>query len=598
MEITKRIDALRKYMMELNIDAYIVPTEDFHGSEYVGDFFKAREYLSGFTGSAGTLVLLSEEAALWTDGRYYLQAEQQLKGSGILLMRSGQPGVPKLADYLLEKLPQNGLVGFDGRTVSRSFVEELQKKLCSKGIHFVGEFDLVDNIWENRPAISKKPVWELDKQYAGKSREEKLILVREDMQKEKVDVLVLTALDEIAWLLNLRGKDVAYTPVFLSYMLVMKTESILYVYKEILSQDVIAKLKMAAIRIEPYEKIYEDIAELCEYQKVWIDKKNVNNNLIQQLPETCTFLYKPSPIAWLKAVKTQEEMKNIRQAHIKDGVAVVRFLYWLKRHVGTQTITECTAAEKLLQFRQQQEGFLDQSFAPIIAYEAHGAIVHYEATPDTDALLEPKGLCLADTGGHYLEGTTDITRTIVLGPLTEEEKRAYTLVLRGHLNLGMAQFPYGVCGQNLDCLARMPLWEKQMDYNHGTGHGVGYLLGVHEGPHSINWRILPGGRYTPLEEGMLISNEPGLYMAGKFGIRHENMMLCRKGKKTEYGQFMWLETLTMVPFEPEAILLELMREEEIEALNAYHQKVYDTIAPYLNSEEREWLAGQTAPIEK
>lgn len=594
MEVKERIQALRIEMKRHGMSAYIVPSDDFHGSEYVGEYFKAREYLSGFTGSAGTLVVLADRAALWTDGRYFLQAESQLAGTDILLMRSGQKEVPKIADYLAEYLEDGAVIGFDGRTMTNQFVKELAKKTDKKHIQFSGDFDLVDLVWKNRPEMSKKPVWELDADYVGLSREEKLMKVRESMREKGADVLLLAALDEIAYLLNLRGNDVAYTPVFLAYMMITNEKAVLFVHKEIMPETICEKLLKAGITMYPYEKVDEMLKGIDCAMSVWLDESKVNYHLTSCLPKGITKLTGASPVEHMKAVKTSKEMEHIRKAHIKDGVAVTRFIYWLKKNAGN--ITELDAAQKLLEFRRQMEGFIDQSFEPIIAYGAHGAIVHYAATPETDTVIKPQGFCLADTGGHYLEGTTDITRTIALGELTEEEKRMFTLVLRGNLNLGAAIFPAGTCGQNLDVLARQPLWENGLDFHHGTGHGVGYLLNVHEGPQRISYYTSENGHYTALEPGMLTSNEPGIYLAGKFGIRHENLVLCQNKEKNEYGQFLHFETLTMVPFDRDAIIPALMEDHELKRLNAYHKQVYETLSPYFEGEELVWLSKATEGI--
>ena len=599
MTTAEKLQALREQMKNKEIYAYIVPTDDFHGSEYVGDFFKVREFLSGFTGSAGTLVVLEERAFLWTDGRYFLQAEEQLRESTIELMRSGQPGVPTIAEFLSKELPGGSRIGFDGRTISSHFVHQMEKKAREQGKTFLfqGDSDLVEPIWTERPAISKEPVWEVDVKSTGRTREEKMALVREKMQKEKADYLLLTALDEIAWLLNLRGNDIAYTPVFLAYMLLSSDSAVLCLHEEILPQAIREKLDQAGITLAPYEEIEKVLAGLAEGKRLWADFKKVNYHLQHCISDRVEKTDQMSPIELMKAVKTPEERMAIRKAHQKDGLAVTRFMRWLKETVGKETVTEISAAEKLLEFRKEMDGFLDQSFAPIVAYGEHGAIVHYSAAEETNAELKPCSFCLVDTGGHYLEGTTDVTRTFVLGGLTEEEKRAYTLALRGHLGLGRARFPEGICGQNLDVLARAPLWEAGLDFNHGTGHGVGFLLSVHEGPQRFHWRIRKGEDPVVLQEGMVISNEPGLYLAGKFGIRHENLMLCQRGEKTEYGQFLYLEPLTLVPFDREAIDASLMTELELEELNSYHEKVYKELSVYMEGEELAWLRTVTERIE-
>lgn len=596
MTTTEKLQALREEMRKRGIAAYIVPTEDFHCSEYVGDYFKAREYLSGFTGSAGTLLVMQDRALLWTDGRYFLQAEDQLSGTGIELMKSGQPDVPTLPDFLGEHLKKGALVGFDGRTVTGAFVEELKEKTAAKQVTFYGKRDLVGRIWEDRPAMSAEPVWELEISYAGLPREEKLAKVRQEMEKERADAFLVTALDETAWLLNLRGGDVRHTPVFLAYMFITKRRALLCAQKDAFSEHICRDLTEAGVTLLPYESIEDLVASLPAGQRILVDEKRVSYRLLSVISKGVERVNKPSPIAMLKAVKTEREIAHMRSAHVKDGVAVTRFMYWLKSHVGTEEITEISAASMLEDFRAQMDGYLGPSFDPIMAYGPHGAIVHYEATPETDVVMQPKGLCLADTGGHYSEGTTDVTRTIALGETTAREKRAYTLVLKGHLRLGAAKFLEGACGQNLDVIARQPLWEEGLDYNHGTGHGVGYLLSVHEGPQNFRWRMGGDSSCVPLEEGMVISNEPGLYVTGQFGIRHENLVLVRKGEKTNYGQFMYLEPLTMVPFDKDAIDVSLLRPSEKKMLNDYHEKVYEALAPHFAGEELAWLREATAAV--
>ncbi len=597
MRIDEKLTRLRELMNENSFSAYIIPTDDFHSSEYVGDYFKAREYMSGFTGSAGILVVLQDKAALWTDGRYFLQAARQLQGSTIELMRSGQPDVPKIEEYLEKNLGEKTVIGFDGRTVTKRFVETIGDKTDAKQISFDGSKDLVDVIWTDRPPLSKKPVWELHVKYAGKSREDKIKEVRAKMQEEKADQLLVTALDEIAWLFNLRGGDIAHTPVFLSYLLLTKEQITLFAHEEIFPVQILERLTQEGVTIKPYEEIGQAVGNMPAGTKVWLDSGTVNYRLTQKVPKDVEILDQESPIVLMKAVKTPEEMKHMRAAHIKDGVAVTRFIHWLKTNVDRETVTEVGAAGKLEMLRSQMEGYLEPSFSSIIAYGPHGAIVHYAPTQESDVEMKAKSFCLADVGGHYQEGTTDITRTIALGDLTEEEKRYYTTVLRGNLALGAAKFVEGVSGQNLDVLARGPLWELGMDYNHGTGHGVGYILGVHEGPQRIHWRVAPGAKSIPLEEGMIVSDEPGLYLEGRFGIRLENLVLCRKGEKNDHGQFLYLEPLTMVPFDREAILPELMTEKELECLNRYHQRVYEALSPHLDEEEQGWLKEMTARIQ-
>ncbi len=596
MKTSEKLALLRAEMKKRGISAYVVVTDDFHASEYVGAHFKAREFLSGFTGSAGTLVVLPDSAALWTDGRYFLQAAQQLDGSGIELMRMGEPGVPEIADFLRDHVEENGFIGFDSRTVSNAFARTIGEKTREKHIRFAGGEDLVDLVWADRPALSCEPVWTLDVKYAGLTRREKLAMVRGKMEELGADVFVIPALDEVAWLLNLRGGDVLYTPVFLSYLLLGRDQATLCVQKEAVSAEIEAQLKADGVVLAPYDDIYRLVAALPAGTRVLLDGASANYRITQSVPDGAETLDRPSPIQLMKAMKTPAEQENERLAHIKDGVAVTRFLYWLKHTVGKEPITELSAAKKLESLRAEGEHYLEQSFDPILAYGAHGAIVHYEPTEETDIPLEPHGLCLADTGAQYLEGTTDITRTVALGPLTDEEKRIYTLVLRGHLQLGAAKFLYGCTGENLDMLARTPLWEAGLDYNHGTGHGVGFVLGVHEGPERVHWDVNRQKRHCVIEEGMIFSNEPGIYLAGKFGVRIENLVVVREAERTEFGRFLKLKPLTLVPYDRDAIDLTMLSSRDVELLNDYHAKVYAAISPYLQGDELNWLKDVTAPV--
>lgn len=577
-------------MKENDIQAYIIPTDDFHSSEYVGDYFKCREYMSGFTGSAGTLVVLEESAYLWTDGRYFLQADKQLEKTGIVLMKSGQSYVPIIEEFLKRELKEGDTIGFDGRTISKNFADKLLERIKEKNIKINGTVDLVNIIWKNRPKISKEPVWQLDIKYAGISRKEKMKKVREKMEEAGADVFIDAALDEIAWLLNLRGNDIAYTPVFLSYMIIREGMAILCIHREVVSEKIKDELKEDGIEIAEYEEIYKLADEISDKEKVLYDSSSINYNLYDSINKNATIINRESPIALMKAMKNPVEVENIKKAHIKDGVAMCKFIYWLKKNVPLGNVSEISAAEKLVEFRAQMDGFLDQSFAPIFGYGEHGAIIHYSATEETNVVMKDKGLCLIDTGAHYYDGTTDVTRTVVLGELTKEEKEAFTIVLKGNLNLANTTFVYGTTGAYIDCVARRPLWEKGMDFNHGTGHGVGYILGVHEGPQNISKN---SKSKTKLEDGMIVSDEPGFYKEGKFGIRHENLLLCKKETKNKYGQFMVFDVLTMVPFDSDGIDLSLMNEDEVDYLNNYHKKVYENISPYLNEEEKKWLKNST-----
>lgn len=586
--INERIEKLRSLMEKNNMDAYIIVSDDYHSSEYVGDFFKAREYMSGFTGSAGILVVTKSEALLWTDGRYFLQAEEQLKNSEIKLMKMGEQGVPAIPEYLFDALDYNATVGFDGKTVTNSFVNSLNELLERKSISYSFQKDLVNDIWKKRPQISKEPVWELDTKYAGVGREKKLELVRNNMSDD-ADILILTALDEIAWLLNLRGNDVKCTPVFLAYMVVEKTTATLFVHNEILSEDIKNKLIRSGVSVAEYDSFYAFLSNIDIDKAVQMDFSTANYMASSSIGEGVCVYDRKSPVTLLKAIKNDVETENIRRAHLLDGIALCKFIYWLK---GSDNITELDAVKRLKELRSINESYVEESFDAIVAYGPHGAIVHYEPTEQTNAEIERRSFCLVDTGGHYLEGSTDVTRTIAMGKLTDEEKKAFTVALKGHIALANAIFPHGVFGESIDAVAREPMWKYFMDYNHGTGHGVGYLLSVHEGPQSISWYGAKRKNHYPIEAGMIISNEPGYYKAGRFGIRHENLTLA---KNIDNG-FMCFETLTLAPFDLDGIDLSYLTENEISWLNAYHKRVYDTVSPYLDANEREWLKNATRSI--
>lgn len=595
--IKERLAALRERMQACGIDIYLIGSEDFHGSEYVGDYFKCRAYISGFTGSAGTVVVTRDEAGLWTDGRYFLQAEAQLKDSGIELFKMGMEGVPDVKTYIREHIKTGECLGFDGRTVNARDGQSYVEELGAVGAFVNGQHDLVGEIWTERPALSAEPAWLLDIRYAGESREARCEKIRGIMKEKGADWFVLTSLDDIAWLLNVRGNDVQDNPVVLAYLMMDAKSIRLYVGDTAFSETDKKILETAGVSFFPYNQIYADLEKLPEGQTVLYDGSKTNYAIVERLPEHVRVLDEENPTLLPKAIKNPVEVANIREAHMKDGVALTKFMYWLKQHVGKEAMTEISVADKMEQFRKEQEGYLEPSFEPISGYGPHGAIVHYSATPETDAAVEAKGLLLMDTGAQYLEGTTDITRTFVLGDVTEDEKKFFTLVLKGNLNLAGAKFLHGCRGLNLDYLAREPLWQIGMDYNHGTGHGVGYLLNVHEGPNGFRWKMQPGRNESCiLEEGMVTSNEPGVYLAGRFGIRHENLMVCMKGEKNEYGQFMYFDTLTMVPFDLDGVEPSLMTEREKELLNTYHKKVYETIGPKLTAEEREWLKSATRAI--
>ncbi|MDO5411030.1 MAG: aminopeptidase P family protein [Lachnospiraceae bacterium] len=582
------IEKLRELMRAHNIDAWMVTSADYHDSEYSGEYFRLRSYLSGFTGSAGTLVVMEHEAGLWTDGRYFVQAAIQLEGSGITLYKSGQKGVPTIQEFLLEKLPENGCLGFDGRTVGQEYFLELKEKLSVKSIRFSLLEDLGGKVWEDRPALSCKKIWILDaEKYSGMTTQEKLEKVRECMRKAGATVHLLTSLDDIAWLFNIRGADVTCNPVALSYAAVTMKDAILFVQEAAADADVRAQLEKQGVAVKPYEAIYDYTAAIAPEETVLLESSRVNCAIYAKLPENISIVNQMNPETVLKAVKNPVEQKNIIEAHKKDGVAMVKFICWLKQNIGKIPMTEMSAAAYLDQKRSEQEGYLDLSFGTIAAYGANAAMCHYSATPETDTELKQEGFFLVDSGGQYLEGTTDVTRTIVLGPVTEKQKLHYTLVLKGMIALASARFMYGCTGANLDILTRGPLWQYGLDYNHGTGHGVGYLLNVHEGPNRIHWNARRGSAI--IEPGMLTSDEPGMYLEGEYGIRTENLILCKEMEENEYGRFLKFDTVTLVPIDKDAIDLSMLTQAEIDWLNQYHERVYETLAPCLKPEEADWL---------
>lgn len=592
MTIKERLNELRSLMKQKHVDAYLVPTDDFHGSEYVGDYFKCRQFITGFTGSAGTAVITDTMAGLWTDGRYFIQAGNQLEGSGVELFKMGEPGVPTIHEFLKENLCQDMCLGFDGRTVSAAEARELKELLSEKNIRFSMEEDLIGQIWTDRPALSCEPAMELETRWTGESRAEKCRRIRLKMEEKHADFFILTSLDDIAWLLNLRGNDIHCCPVVLSYLVMTRKEIFLFAGEAAFSAELIDSLKKDSVFLKPYHEIYDYVKNLSAGKTVLLSMDHANSRLVNSIPDEVSILDEENLTLLPKAVKNPVEVENERTAHIKDGVAVTRFIYWLKKNAGQPGITELSAADYLFGLRKEQENFLGNSFDPIISYGGHAAMCHYSPSPETDVPLEAKGLVLCDTGAHFLEGTTDITRTFALGEITEKERKYFTLVLKGHLNLSDVKFRYGCCGQNLDYLAREPLWRLGEDYNHGTGHGVGYLLNVHEGPNSFRWKSAS----AVLEEGMITSNEPGYYVENEFGIRHENLIVCKKAEKTAFGQFMCFENLTMVPFDLDALDPALLTDHEKQLLNAYHAEVYRKISPYLNQEESQWLKEATRAI--
>lgn len=610
MDISARLDALRRRMKETGVDIYIVPSADFHQSEYVGGYFKAREYITGFTGSAGTAVVTAEKAGLWTDGRYFIQAEKELSGTEIVLFKEGEPGVDTIFEFLEKELRPGDTVGFDGRTVGVSGGRRFSEIALAVGAKVKYRLDLVGDIWEERPFPAKERVFLLEEQYAGESVSSKLMRVRRAMRDLGADTHLLASLDDIAWLLNIRGGDVAYCPVVLSYLVLYEERGILFADAEKFPAQVKQRLKQDGIEIRPYDEIYE--MQFAKGQGLLLDPDRANFTLYQNIPEDVKIIEKENPEILMKSIKNDTQVRNLKRAHIKDAVAHTKFMYWLKNAVifsedgesrdgkirdpeSGAVITEISASERLERFRAEQEGYLGADFAPISAFAGHGAVVHYSATQESNAALHTGKMLLTDTGGHYWEGSTDITRTVALGEIPQREKEDFTLVARAMLRLMNTVFLHGCSGANLDCIAREAFWKERVNFNHGTGHGVGYLLSVHEPP--VNFRWKEGERPAPaLERGMVITDEPGIYIEDSHGVRLENELLVCEDEKNGYGQFMRFETVTFVPLDLDAILPERLTEEERGMLNAYHKAVYERISPYLDDDEKTWLREYTRPV--
>ena len=590
MNINSRIESLRKVMKEKHIDAFIIPSSDNHGSEYVSEYFRVRAWISGFTGSAGTVVITLKEAHLWTDGRYFLQAADQIKESEFVLERMGEPGVKTYTQWIVDNLSSGDTVSFNGKVLTTYELHELEGAFKEKSINIRPEEDIFNELWNDRPTMPREKVFIHEVKYAGKTLLEKLSQVRDELQRESVDNFLLASLDDIAWLLNLRGNDVKCNPVFLSYLLLEKESCTLYIDKEKLDNKVITYLNENGVEIKEYEDIINDLKKLSG--SIVFDPSKTNVWLASSIPSGVNIKEEKAITTLLKAKKNKVELKNIENAHVKDGIAMVKFLKWLDENVGKEEITEISASDKLEAFRAEGDEFVEISFDTIAGYGEHGAIIHYKATEDTNVKLQPKGLFLVDSGAQYLDGTTDITRTIALGDLTQEEKDDYTLVLKGHLNLGNALFLEGTQGCRLDILARRALWNRGLDFKHGTGHGVGYFLSVHEGPQQIRKDLSS----VELEEGMVISNEPGIYRGGSHGVRIENLIAVEYRAENEFGKFMGFKEFTLCPYELRAINKELLNSEEIQWINDYHKKVFNTLSPYLNEDETAWLKNATKSI--
>jgi len=589
-EISERIARLREELRREHLSAFIFPTSDPHNSEYTAEHWKGREWISGFNGSAGTAVVTLDNAALWTDSRYFIAAEEQLQGTEFQLMKLKVEGTPSIAEWLGRELKDaaDKAVGIDGMVNSTNSIKELISDLRTQGgITLRTNFDPLERIWQDRPAIPENPVVIHPLEYAGEPIREKLVRIRKALREKHADGMLMAALDDIAWTLNLRGSDVHCSPVFVSYLLISTTEVTLYINKVKLTPEVMSYLQAEGVGVKPYNQVKQGLKDYFEYN-ILLDGNEVNYTLYKTVEREIVDASSPVPL--MKAVKNEREIAGFRSAMLKDGIAMVKFLKWLKPAVEAGGQTEMSVERKLTALRAEQPLFRGLSFDTIVGYEEHGAIVHYEAIPETDATLHPKGLLLIDSGTQYQDGTTDVTRTIALGPLTEEQKRVYTLVLKGHIDLQLLHFPDGASGTQLDAIARRPLWQAGMNFLHGTGHGVGCYLNCHEGPHQIRMEWIP----ARLQAGMTVTDEPGVYLGGRFGVRIENTLLVVPAEETECGRFLGFETLTLCPIEMSPIIKELMTPEEIQWLNDYHTMVYERLSPYLNEDEKAWLRKATA----
>lgn len=597
MTVIEKLEKLRMLMKERNMDIYMIPTSDFHETEYVGEHFKARDYMSGFTGSQGTLVVCLDQAALWTDGRYFIQAADQLKDSTIDLMKQGEEGVPSIPEFMHDHIKENGVVGFDGRVMNTHLVNDILSALEDKNVTLSVNEDLVGMIWEDRPALPCEKGFFLEEKYSGKTTKEKLADIRLEMQKQNCGYHIVTSLDDIAWIMNMRGWDIENFPVMLSYLVITENENHIFIDERKLDEALIQNFKENNVQIHEYDGIYEFVKTIPSDASVMLNTFVVNYAITTSLKDGVRIVDQPNPSQLMKAKKNPVELENNRKAHIKDAVAMTKFMYWLKNRVGKETITEISASDYLESLRRAQEHNLGLSFNTICAYKDHAAMMHYKANEESNVEIKPEGMLLVDSGGQYLEGTTDITRTFVLGPISDEMRLHFTSALRGLIQLSKAKFLEGCRGLNLDILARGPLWKMGIDYKCGTGHGIGHLLNVHEGPNGFRWRIVPERNDScVLEEGMTQSNEPGVYIEGSHGIRHENELVVQKAEKNEYGQFLSFETITFVPFDLDGLDTSIMTQYDIAWLNEYHKQVYEKVSPYLNEEEKEWLKYATREI--
>lgn len=591
--IPERIAALREVMKEKKIDAYIIPSSDPHLSEYPADRWKSRGWISGFDGSAGTVVVTATKAGLWTDSRYFLQAGIQLEGSGIELYKMALPETPSIPDFLLHELQSGQTVGADGLTYSVAEAEKLEKTLRRKDIKLETSDDLIDLIWKDRPAVPANPLFEMPIELSGKSVREKLDEINNQLHKEGADCCILAALDEVAWTFNIRGTDVTYNPVVISYAFVSEDESVLFIDPKKVTAEAAESLKKEGVVLADYTLIQKYLSRLPENSSVFIDPAKTNISLYNALPKGCTIIEGITPANHLKSIKNETEIKGFRNAVVKDGIALTRFYIWLEKQLAAgQKVTELSASAKLTALRAEQPQYIMDSFESITGYAGHGAIVHYAPTPETDVELKPESLLLMDSGAQYLDGTTDITRTVALGEPTEQMKKDFTRTLKGMIGIAKCKFPAGIRGCLIDVFARKALWDAGINYLHGTCHGIGHCLNVHEGPQSIRMEENP----VPLKPGMVMSDEPAMYRTGEYGIRTENMILIREDSETEYGKFLGFDTLTLCYIDTKLIVVPMLSAREHTWINKYHQMVYDLLSPHLNEEEKAWLKEKTAEI--
>ena len=591
-EIPERLSDLRKFMESKKLDVFVIPSTDPHLSEYPAATWESRKWISGFTGSAGTIVVTTKEAGLFTDSRYFLQGKTELANTGIDLFKMGLPETPDMIDWIIDQAGENGKVGIDGLVYAASDAKMLESRLKRKNIELVTEFDPFAEIWKERPAIPQNEIFILPEDITGESAKSKIKRIVESLKKEDADGMLMVTLDTIAWTFNIRGNDVDFNPVAVAYAYISEKETVLFIDPAKLTKEVSDNLKQQGVTLAEYDKVFEYVSNLPAHSTVMVTGSKINHKLLKTIPESCNIIDVPSTADLMKSTKNEVELKGFRNAMLKDGVALVKFYMWMEKAVPADEVTEVTIEEKLREYRSQQPLYFGESFNTIAGYEGNGAIVHYHATPESHSKVKPKGLMLIDSGAQFMDGTTDITRTLAVGEVTDQMKKDYTNVLKGHIQIATAIYPQGTRGSQLDVLARKALWDNCLHYSHGTGHGIGHFLNVHEGPQNIRLEENP----VTLQPGMVTSNEPGLYRADEYGIRIENLIITQEYNKNEFGTFYNFETITLCPIDTTPIVKELMTQKEIDWLNEYHTMVFDKLNSHLNDEEKAWLKEKTKPI--